>query len=187
MPRLFAGLEIAEGARQRLEGLRGELAGARWVAPEDYHITLRFFGDVDGPTADALTARLAALRARPVPMQLSGLGVFGGRRPRALWAGVVAGPELAALQRACEQAGRAAGLEPQSRKYTPHVTLARFRNIRPGKVAAFISARGEFRSEPWIAERFVLYSARPHSGGGPYVIEAAFPLETSGGGGDKGE
>jgi len=70
------------------------------------------------------------------------------------------------------------GLEPEGRKYTPHVTLARLRDTSSFDVAEYLSARAAFRSEPFTVLRFVLFSARASVGGGPYVVEAAYPLAT---------
>ena len=68
------------------------------------------------------------------------------------------------------------GLEPEGRKYTPHVTLARLRDSSNRDVADYLSARGHFRSQPFPVSRFVLFSSRNSVGGGPYVVEASYPL-----------
>jgi len=176
MPRLFAAIEIPEAIRLRLSLIRAPLSGAKWVEAENMHITLRFAGDVDGRTADELVGFLGGIRAAPFPVAIAGVGAFGGRDPRVLWAGVEAGPPLEALYRASDRAARAAGLEPEGRAFHPHVTLARMRGARQGAVARFLAENGGLRTEPFTATRFVLLSARPGSGGGPYVVEAEFPL-----------
>ena len=56
MPRLFTGLEIPAEIGQTLSSLRGGLPGARWVDPDDYHLTLRFIGDIDGVTANEIAS-----------------------------------------------------------------------------------------------------------------------------------
>jgi RNA 2',3'-cyclic 3'-phosphodiesterase len=70
------------------------------------------------------------------------------------------------------------GLDPEGRKFTPHVTLARLRDSSSREVAEYLSTRAAFRSPPFPASRFVLFSSRASVGGGPYVIEAAYPLIT---------
>jgi RNA 2',3'-cyclic 3'-phosphodiesterase len=177
MPRLFTGIEIPEAHRLRLSLIRGPLEGAKWIERENMHITLRFVGDVDGHTADDFADALAEVRAQPFPLTIQGAGAFGGREPRVLWAGVSAGPELDALYRAHERAARFVGLEPDPRDFKPHVTLARLRRTRPQSVARFLEENGALRLEPFTVTRFVLLSARPGSGGGPYVVEAAYPFE----------
>src|SRR5262245_14780499 len=138
MPRLFTALEIPETIRVQLSLIRASVGGAKWIAAEDMHVTLRFAGDIDGRTADDLAELLADVAVQPFQVTIAGTGSFGGREPRALWAGVEAGPELEALQRANERAARSAGLEPESRKFVPHVTLARLRGVRQGAVARFL-------------------------------------------------
>lgn len=177
MPRLFTAIEIPQAIRLRLSLLRAPLGGAKWIEAEDMHITLRFAGDIDGRTADELVDFLAGIRARPFPVTIAGLGAFGGRDPRVLWAGVEAGEPLDALYRANDRAARSAGLEPEGRAFKPHVTLARMRGARQEAVARFLAENGPLRMEPFTAERLVLLSARPGTGGPPYVVEAAFPFE----------
>jgi 2'-5' RNA ligase len=99
-----------------------------------------------------------------------------------LWAGVEAGEPLAALYRANERAARAVGLEADPRSFKPHVTLARMRGVRPQAVARFLQEHGGLRTQPFMATRFVLLSARPGSGGAPYAIEAEYPFEGEGDG-----
>ena len=177
MPRLFTGLEIPQRIRQHLALLRAPLARAKWIEPEDMHITLRFAGDLDARTADAFLAQLATIRGRPFAITIKGVGAFGGREPRVLWAGVEAGGELAALYRANERAARAAGIEPDPRDFKPHVTLARMRGARQKTVARFLEENGDLRTQPFVATQFLLLSARPGSGGPPYGVEETFPLE----------
>lgn len=177
MPRLFSGVEIPPEQAQRLQGLRGGLPGSRWTLPDTYHITLRFLGDVDDVTAQEFASNLTAIRAKCFDLHLDGLGSFGSARPRALWAGLAESEPLAALQRAHEQAAQKAGLPPEQRKFHPHVTLARLRDIRATAVARWLEARGAFLTEPFSVTRFVLYSARASQGGGPYVVEQDFPLD----------
>jgi RNA 2',3'-cyclic 3'-phosphodiesterase len=177
MPRLFTALEIPAPLRTRLSLIRAPLVGAKWVAPENLHITLRFAGDIDGRTADDFAELLADVSARPFTVTIAGTGAFGGRDPRVLWAGVEANAELDALYRANERAARSAGLEPDPRNFTPHVTLARMRGVRQAAVARCLEESGDLRLEPFTVTRFVLLSARPGYGGPPYVVEAAYPFE----------
>lgn len=177
MPRLFTAIEIPESIRQRLGLIRAPLSGAKWVEPENMHVTLRFAGDIDGRTADEFADALAAVRSRPFQLSIAGVGAFGGRDPRVLWAGVEAGDELDALHRGNERAARAAGLEPEGRGFKAHVTLARMRGARQAAVARFLAETGALRTEPFLATSFVLLSARPGTGGPPYVVEAEYPFE----------
>ena len=177
MPRLFSGLEIPPDVAQRLSSLRGGIEGARWVDPGNYHVTLRFIGDVDNATADRFDEALERIAGRPFVMALDGVGAFGGRKPRAVWAGVTANGALGELRRANEHAAQKAGLQPETRNFHPHVTLARLRGAKTDAVARYLGERGSFLSEPFEVKRFVLFSSRDSRGGGPYVIERSYSLE----------
>lgn len=177
MPRIFTGLEIPDDVGQNLSLLRGGLPGARWVDPENYHLTLRFIGDVDDSIAHEVASLLHRVNRPPFDLRLDGLSSFGGKRPRALVATVASSPSLLELQAEHERLMRRVGLEPEGRKYTPHVTLARLRDTSSRQVADYLAARGYFPPLTFHVERFVLYSSRASVGGGPYVVEADFSLE----------
>ncbi len=182
MPRLFTGLEMPADAVSVLTGLRGGLPGARWIDPENYHVTLRFIGDVDNRTASSVADMLDRIRRSAFSITLDGIGVFGGRKPHSVFAGVTSSPDLAALQAEQERMMQMLGLPPDPRKFSPHVTVARLRGVSPGAVAAYMESRGGFFWGPIAIGRFVLFSSRSNQGGGPYVVEEAYPLE----GGDFG-
>jgi 2'-5' RNA ligase len=177
MPRLFSAIEIPRSVAERLTWLRAGLSGARWIDPENYHLTLRFIGDVDGATARDFTLALSGIEAAPFELRLNGLGSFGGGKPRAIFAGIAPSTGLDALRRAHERAAREAGLPPEGRNFKPHVTLARLRRARADAVAAYLERQGGIAAETFTVSRFVLYSSRNSVGGGPYVVEAAYPLE----------
>lgn len=177
MPRLFSAIEIPSSVAERLTLLRSGLSGARWIDPENYHLTLRFIGDVDGATARDFTLALSGIEIPSFELRLNGLGSFGGRKPRAIFAGIAPSEGLEALQRANERAAREAGLPPEGRNFKPHVTLARLRGARADAVAAYLERQGGVGAEPFSVSRFVLYSSRNSVGGGPYVVEAAYDLE----------
>ena len=160
-----------------LSGFRGGIPGARWVEPENYHITLRFIGDIDERMADDVTSVLGERRRRaPITITIDGLDSFGGSKPRAVFARTSGNGELNDLQGEQEHLLRQVGLEPEARKFTPHVTLARLKHVSPVDVAHYIATHGHFPKLTFTAHRFVLYSSRASVGGGPYVIEAAYPL-----------
>lgn len=175
MPRLFTGLEVPEDVAFRLSMLRGGVSGAKWIEPADYHVTLSFIGNVDGGTASNLADELARIERPQMSVRLGELGSFGGDKPRSIVA--LANPlaDLLSLQSDNDRALRRVGVEPERRKFTPHVTIARLKGASAAAVAAFLSERPILPIE-FVASRFVLYSARTSQGGGPYVIEAAYPL-----------
>lgn len=176
MPRLFAGIELPEVVRDHLSELAQPLPGARWVEDDDFHITLRFAGDIEGRQARDFTDLLGEIEADAFELRLEELGTFGGNEPRTLWAGIAPCPQLDALARACDRAARNAGLAPDPHPFKAHVTLARLRNTPPDLLARYLGRIGAFRSEPFAVAKFVLFSSRPKVGGGPYVVEAEYPL-----------
>ena len=175
MPRLFTAVEIPANIGQSLALLRGGLPGARWVEPENYHVSLRFIGDIDDALAREIADMLGQVKRPRFDLRIDGLDSFGGNRPRVVVAAVPAVPELVDLQADHERLMQRIGLEPE-RKYRPHVTLARLRDTSSRQVADFLSTRQPFRSTPFPVSRFVLYSSRASVGGGPYVVEAEDPL-----------
>ena len=154
----------------------GGLPGARWIDPENYHLTLRFIGDVDDALAREIAWLLGQVRRREFELRLDGLSSFGGRKPRAVVATVAPSPSVMELQAEHERLMRRVGLEPEGRKYTPHITLARLRDATSRDVADYLSTRSLFGVAPFKVSRFVLFSSRASVGGGPYVVEAAYPL-----------
>lgn len=176
MPRLFIGVEIPSDIGQALSMLRGGLPGARWIDPENYHLTLRFIGNVDHTTAHEVAFMLGRIKRGAFELYMEGLASFGGRKPRAVVANVSPAQPLIDVQAEQERLMQRIGLEPEGRKFTPHVTLARLRESSSREVADYLSARGYFRTSPFKVSRFVLFSSRASVGGGPYVVEASYPL-----------
>jgi RNA 2',3'-cyclic 3'-phosphodiesterase len=176
MPRLFAGLEVPPHVTSVLEKLRGGLPGARWMEPSDYHITLRFIGDIGNRVAQEIDGLLADVSRRPLALRVSGLGTFGGDKPHSVFAAVEPTRELSELQSEVDRLIRACGVESDKRKFQPHVTLARLKGASSLDVANYLSLRGWFPAQTFTAERFVLYSSRVSTGGGPYIVETTYPL-----------
>lgn len=177
MPRLFTGIEIPAEQRAELARLRMPLpGGGKWIEPEDYHLTLRFCGDIERPQAEEFIERLASISMDAFEIRLTGVGAFGGNDPTSIWIGAEPTSELEALARANERAARAVGLPPDNRAFKPHVTLARLKYASPEEVARVLGRIGAYRSEPFLVGRFALLSSRPKVGGGPYAVEEAFFL-----------
>lgn len=178
MIRLFVGLVLPEDARQRLAGLAGGIPGARWLEPDTFHITIRFIGEVAQDVAADIDAALAGIRAPAFPLSLVGVGSFGhGRQIHSLWTGVERSPALAHLHEKVERALVRTGLEPEPRKFAPHVTLARLKQAQPARVEAFAAEHALFRHGPFAIDRFVLFSSHLGRAGASYMAEAEYPLD----------
>lgn len=175
--RLFAGLALPPPIRQQLAGLAGGLPNARWVVPENLHLTLRFIGDIDEPLADDIHLAFSRIRAGAFDLALSGLGTFGrGRRTRSLWAGATAGPDLLHLQSKLETTLRQCGLPAETRHFQPHVTLARLKDPPLARLQAFIAGNNLIHAE-FRVEAFQLFSSRLGHGDPVYRVEADYPLD----------
>ncbi len=175
--RLFVGIALPEDLRARLTVLQQGVPGARWVDPDNLHLSLRFIGEVDSVQAHDLDAALVQVRAGRFGVTLTGVGCFGqGRKSRALWAGVAPDPELGRLQRRIEQAVQAAGLTPEGRKFKPHVTLARFKGDPGHWLHEHLAYHAAFRAASFEVREFVLYSSLLAQTGAIYTPEAAYSL-----------
>lgn len=174
--RLFLAIPIPDNIAARLAMLETDVPGAAWRTSEQYHLTLRFIGEVDEATARDVDVELGRIVARPFELSLSGAGSFGGKEPSALWAGVDAPPDLARLAAACETAIRNAGLPPESRKYKPHVTIAYLNGTFDTDVASYLQDTASFRTEPFWADHFCMYASRSTRNGSHYTEEAVYPL-----------
>jgi RNA 2',3'-cyclic 3'-phosphodiesterase len=181
--RLFVGIALAPETLEALRSVRDRFEPAarselRWSAPESWHVTLQFLGQVSEEQASCVAEKLPAVRAARVPVRMAGLGFF--ERAGVFWAGVTLTPELLALQQFVTAAMRNCGFEPEVRAYNPHITLARVkgrggaRALEPLKKAL---ARGgaAFEAE-FTAEEFVLYESFPGPEGSRYEIRERFAL-----------
>ncbi len=180
MIRLFVAVPLPETVRTQLALLQSGLQGARWIKPQNIHLTLRFIGEVPNDVANDVDAALAEVSAPAFALQLDGIGNFGrGKRPHALWVGVVPSKPLMHLQAKIESALVRAGLAAETRKFSPHVTIARLRDVRSARVEEWAATNGAFRSAPFAAERFVLFASFLKSEGAVYIEEASYPLAGS--------
>lgn len=176
--RLFVALDLPWSVRAQLAALSGSgIPGARWVPPENFHLTLRFIGDIPSHVARDVDDALLGLRARGFDLTLTGMGVFSkGGISSALWVGVEKTPALDHLRTKIETAIRRCGLEPERRKFQPHVTLARLDNPAERKLAGFVQAHNLFRTQPLPVEHFTLFSSILCKAHAVYTPEAEYEL-----------
>jgi 2'-5' RNA ligase len=174
--RLFTALAIPDAVAETLWSMQAGVPGARWQKREQLHLTLRFIGEVDGREAAAIDDALVAISAPSFPLALKAVGSFGGRTPRDLWAGVTPSESLKHLQRKIESALQRIGLEPEARKFVPHVTLARLKAAQGGLVADYLTDHARYVSPAFQVESFCLYSSQLTSDGSIYCVEREYPL-----------
>ena len=177
MPRLFAALPVPDLIADRLDPLSVDMFGARWRKREHYHITLCFFGEVDGEVAEALADALEDVRAPALELELSGVGWFGRREPRALYARIRENAALSELAQACRKIARRHGIHLGQDPFKPHITLAYCNQTPLDAARAWSEDFQILRSEPFLVDRFHLYeSFTGHGRQSQYVAQADYPL-----------
>ena len=177
MHRLFVAIRPPETIRDQLLDLMEGVDSARWQDDEQLHLTVRFIGEVDRPTADDIAATLATVHQPAFEVALSGVGHFGsGSHPHALWAGVRPPEPLAHLHKKVDQALIRIGLEPERRAYRPHITIARL-SRRAGSISTFLEGHAAFSSAPFAVNSFGLYESRLSQAGAAYELIERYPLQ----------
>ena len=162
--RVFAALPIPDDTARELKRLQKGVPGARWRPVENFHITLRFFGEVEETRLDDLDGELSSVILPPFPFELRHASWFGKTDPHTLWMGVDAGESLQTLHRACEKAARKVGLKAETRNFTPHVTLAYLHNTPTEKLRRFVDRTLDYGSGRLMARYFSLYRSFPRRG-----------------------
>ena len=183
--RLFVALALPDEVASRFALIQSGVPGARWSNRDQLHLTLRFIGEVDGRVAAAVDDVLSAVRAPGFCLTIKSVGQFGGRNPSALWAGVEPNPKLAHLQRKVESALQRAGLPAETRKFTPHITLARLKGSPNARVIAYLAEHALFSAPPIDVRGYILYSSVTSPGGSLYRAEKAYPLKAANHQGDQ--
>ncbi len=178
MVRLFVAIPLPEDAREHLATMSGGIPGARWTPVDNFHLTVRFIGEVDGGAFDDALDALSLVRAPSFSLTLHGIDQFGkGEKARVLWIGVEKNPALLYLRDRVESALVRAGFEPEGRKYAPHVTLARLHGAPSDYLGGFVQTNQLARVGPLAVDRFALFSSWSRGDGPIYEIEAEFPLD----------
>lgn len=177
MYRLFVAIDLPEEVKKEVAGISGGLPGARWVPGNQLHLTLRFIGEVDAALFQAIKAALAGVKAGPFPLALRGIGHFPpGRHPRVLWVGLEGSGPLLELQQEVELALIGAGIPPEERSFSPHITLARLKETPADKVLALEERQREFATPAFPVGEFHLYSSIVTRGGAVHTREATYLL-----------
>jgi len=175
--RLFVGIGFPPELKLQLSLLCSGIPGAKWVDPGNFHLTLRFIGETGEAVAADIDEALVGVKGSRFTLQLAGTGIFGGAdKPRSLWVGVERSPELVALYGKIERALVRAGLAPEMRKFSPHVTLARLHRPPLDKLSGFLATHAQFRAAPHPVEGFSLIASFQTKAGSIYEDQADYPL-----------
>jgi RNA 2',3'-cyclic 3'-phosphodiesterase len=192
--RVFVALDIDDAIRARLEqfldGVRGFAPEARWLRPESMHVTLKFIGEKSSEAVEEIKPSLGAIRAGVIEISFRGYGFFPtSKAPRVFWIGMVAGPELAALAKAVDEATAALGVPKEEHEFSPHLTLARRSGSgAPGwrkgdganpvfqRLQEKLAAMPPLDFATMTAREFFLYQSQLMRGGARYTKIAGFRL-----------
>lgn len=185
--RLFFAIEISPDVRSAIaelqEALRPRLPSARWVAPANLHLTLRFLGECEPGAVEDLDAGLAASvrELDPFTLRFRGCGVFPNTsRARVLWIGVhVPDDGLLRLQSTVEDEVRALGFAPETRPFRPHLTIARFKKSDRA-LRALTPPLSEREFGCTYVSELILFESRLGRRGASYHVAERLPLGRSG-------
>lgn len=179
MLRLFVALDLPPDIARRLIMMQGGIPGARWQEEQNLHLTLRFIGEVDEGTAEDIDAALENVTAAPFSLTLTGTDVFAkGNKAHTLWAGVEKSDALNALKTRIDSGLQRAGIEAETRKFTPHVTIARLKDNPGAKLGEFLTQNNLFHAGPFDVRSFCLYQSHQTSHGTQYDILKNYSLRT---------
>ena len=176
MHRLFVAIRPPEEVRDLLIDAMDDSPALRWVVDEQLHLTLRFIGEVERPVANDIAAALDRIRSSSFDLRVNGVGKFEKRNGGALWAGVTPKEPVAALAGKVERALQQAGLEPEHRAFSPHITLARWNRRNAEAVDAFLTRNADLRSDPFEVGRIILFESKLSRHGPHYEEVAGFEL-----------
>lgn len=176
--RLFTAIDIPDSLRNVLSTLQSESTlPARWKDPEQFHVTLRFIGEVNDTQALRHKEALTEVDAPPVRCEPYGLDVLPSRRsPRVVMLGLERTDSMMALYEAVSTALEAEGLDPEDRTYRPHVTLGRLDDVDPETVHDFLRAHEDRAFSAFEVDRFLLYESTLTPDGAVHETQAIYPL-----------
>ena len=175
MYRLFIALDLPDSMKDQLVSLCYGIPNARWSKRDQFHLTLKFIGDVEGHISEDIAQALSEIRFSPFEIRLSGLGHFPPKQdPKILWAGVEADEKLENLQRKIERKLMETGIEPDRRNFHPHITLAKLEKTSLSRVLPYLSHHGAFKTESISIDHFSLYQSHLSPKGSVYECLAVF-------------
>ncbi|MFP4415865.1 MAG: RNA 2',3'-cyclic phosphodiesterase [Chitinispirillaceae bacterium] len=178
MSRLFVAIDLPQGLKTAIANLNFGVQGAKWVPMDQLHLTLRFIGDTDDRTYQDIVESLATVHLPSFSLDIAGAGYFPPRgRPRILWVGIRPNENLTELQRQVEDALIKTGVEPDRRKFHPHITIARLKErSRVDNIIPFLSCNNMFAYDGVLVDEFHLYSSILKPQGAIHRREATFRL-----------
>lgn len=180
MIRAFLALPLPDDVTATLEAAQAGLPAGNPVPRENLHLTLVFLGEQRETVLEDLHLALEQIGGPALELTIRGVGTFGGAVPRVLYAAADPDPALSALRKKLARAVRETGIEPDGRKFAPHVTLVRFPREMPGEdlaaIQSFLGRRMGLAAGPFRVERYCLYRSTLTKNGPAYDVLAEYPL-----------
>ncbi|WP_254492698.1 RNA 2',3'-cyclic phosphodiesterase [Bartonella sp. B1099] len=178
MGRLFSALQIPQQITQQLVSLQKGLPNTQWINPQNFHITLSFFGEVENATADALRHAFDTIKLPPFMLQIDGFDIFGSENTSpSLVIRIKPCKALNLLHEKIQCIRSHLGLTPDKREFTPHITIARLRNTKPEDLVPYLLFRRNFSFSPFEVDHFVLFSSPFPSSDVVYLVKGNWPLQ----------
>ena len=175
--RLFTAIDLPAEVTCSLVRLCHGIPGVRWVKPEQLHLTLRFIGTVDRERFAGIREKLSDIETPPVMLSLNSVGSFPVTGPpRVLWAGTERSEALSSLRDQVENVLVTAGCEAETRLFSPHITLARLKDVPRTLVVPYLTRHASFSEGPFEVKEFLLYSSVLSRQGSTHRVEKRYPL-----------
>lgn len=178
MSRLFSALQIPQQTTQQLVSLQTALPNAQWINPQNFHVTLSFFGEVESSTADVLMHAFDTIKLPPFMLQMKGFDIFGSENaPHSLVIRIEPCETLNLLHEKMQRIRSHLRLAPDEREFTPHITVARLLDIKSEDLPPYLSSRGDFSFPPFEVDHFVLFLSPSPSSDTPYIVKGCWALQ----------
>ncbi|WP_375644378.1 MULTISPECIES: RNA 2',3'-cyclic phosphodiesterase [unclassified Bartonella] len=178
MGRLFSALQIPQQTTQQLVSLQNGLPKAQWINPQNFHVTLSFFGEVESATADALMHAFDTIKLSPFMLQIDGFDIFGSENTApSLVIRIKPCKALNLLHEKMQSIRSHLGLTPDEREFTPHITIARLLDTKPEDLVPYLFFRRNFSFPPFEVDHFVLFSSSSPSSEAVYLIKGSWALQ----------
>jgi len=176
--RYFVGIDLPKDVKDELKYIESAMLGAKWTKSDQYHLTIRFIGELDTELIEKLCEQLEKVEAERVPLTVEGVGQFPPKgEPKILWAGVEKDEALLNLKQIIEEQVNSIGFEKDKRNYTPHITLARLRRPRVRDIKEFVNVHSSLELPRYEVDSFHLYSSEMTEEGPVYKVEKSFRLK----------
>ncbi|WP_375656371.1 RNA 2',3'-cyclic phosphodiesterase [Bartonella sp. CM120XJJH] len=178
MSRLFSALQIPQHTTQQLVSLQNGLSKAQWINPQNFHVTLSFFGEVESSLADEIMHTFNTIELPSFTLQIKSFEVFGSEKtPHSLVVRIEPCEKLNLLHEKMKYIRNKLELKPDERQFIPHITLARIFDINLDDLSSYLSSQDDFFVPPFEVDHFVLFSSSSPSSESVYLVKGSWALQ----------